>query len=62
MGTAGLARWQGKGGALRGVKDGAGGDSDVIFESKLEFDFFWENNTILHTYSYCAYECYWAFS
>ncbi len=62
MGTAGLARWQGKGGALRGVKDGAGGDSDVIFESKLEFEFFGKSvQTHINT-AYCTYECYWAFS
>ncbi len=46
----------------QGVKDGAGGDSYVIFESKLEFEFFGKSiQTHIRT-AYFTYECYWAFS
>jgi hypothetical protein len=46
----------------RGVKHGAGANSDVILESKLEFEYFGNSvQTYIHT-AYCTYACYVAIS
>ena len=49
------------GGTEGGVKDGAP-NSDVIFESKLEFEYFGNSVQIHIPTAYCTYACYLAFS
>ncbi len=54
--------WWRKGWGSEGAKDGAGANSDVIFEIKLEFENFGKSVQI-HTHTaYCMYACYLAFS
>ncbi len=61
-GDCGVSRVGKEGWGRRGVKDGAGGNSDVIFESKLEFDLFGKSVQTHVSTAYCTYECYWSFS
>ncbi len=45
-----------------GAKDGTGANSDVIFESKVKFEFFGNSVQIHIRTAYCMYACYLAFS